>query len=144
MPAYDMQRSEQLARLQTLPPQAARRTIREPATTKPVGSTGVHPEMEPESIIDMLLDRLADRVVDAVVARLGTDPEVPDQWLDSHQAAKYLGLHRDTLRRLAAARAIPAEQDGRGCKLFFRRAALDEWRRAGGRARHLAAVADAA
>ena len=60
------------------------------------------------------------------------------EWLDSAQAAEYLGLHRDTLRRLAAARAIPTEQDGRGCKLFFRRSALDEWRKSGGRVRHLA------
>ena len=54
------------------------------------------------------------------------DPD--DDWLDSRQAAEYLGVHRDTLRRLAAARAIPAVQDGRGCKLFFQRAALDDWR----------------
>ena len=72
------------------------------------------------------------------------DRQVPE-WLDSRGAAEYLGVHRDTLRKLAAERTIPAHQDGRGCKLFFRRSDLDEWRRAGGRAVQLASiVADAA
>ena len=62
------------------------------------------------------------------------------EWLDSREAAEYLGLHRDTLRKLAAERAIPAEQEGPGCKLFFRRSALDEWRISGGRSVHLAST----
>lgn len=60
------------------------------------------------------------------------------EWLDSRDAADYLGVHRDTLRKLAAERAIPAEQDRPDCKLFFRRSALDEWRLTGGRSAHLA------
>ena len=96
------------------------------------------------SVIDALLDRLADRVADAVVSRRGGDRVDRDEWFDSRQAAHYLGLHRDTLRRLAAARAIPSEQDGPGCRLFFRRTMLDEWRRSGGRTRHLTAIAAAA
>ena len=39
-------------------------------------------------------------------------------------------MHRDTLRKLAAERAIPSEQDGPGCKLYFRRSDLDAWRTA--------------
>jgi excisionase family DNA binding protein len=62
------------------------------------------------------------------------------EWLDSRGAAEYLGFHRDTLRKLAAERAIPAHQEGPGCKLFFRRADLDEWRKNGGRAVQLCAV----
>ena len=96
-------------------------------------------------VIDLLIDCLIDRVAAAVVARLENDSaDRGDEWFDSRQAAEYLGVHRDTLRRLAAARAIPTEQDGRGCKLFFRRSALDEWRQSGGRVRHLAALAEAA
>jgi excisionase family DNA binding protein len=49
-----------------------------------------------------------------------------------------LGIHRDTLRKLAAEKAIPSEQDGPNCKLYFRRSDLDAWRLAGGRPRHLA------
>jgi excisionase family DNA binding protein len=97
------------------------------------------------SLMDELFDELVDRVAAAVVAHMAADHKRDqDEWLDSRQAAEYLGLHRDTLRRLAAADAIPSEQDGRGCKLFFRRTALDEWRRSGCHPRHLAAVAAAA
>ncbi|MGN6869286.1 MAG: helix-turn-helix domain-containing protein [Solirubrobacteraceae bacterium] len=55
--------------------------------------------------------------------------EQASEWLDARGAAEYLGVHRDTLRKLAAQRAIPTHQDGPGCKLFFRRDELDEWRR---------------
>lgn len=96
-------------------------------------------------IIDQLLDRLVERLAVAVAERLAPEPRIEaDEWLDSRAAAQYLGIHRDTLRRLAAARQIPAEQDGRGCKLFFRRAELAKWRRTGGQIRHLAPVADVA
>jgi excisionase family DNA binding protein len=103
-----------------------------------------HTRVDSGSTLDALLDRLADRVAAAVITRLGGERNDRDEWFDSRQAAQYLGLHRDTLRRLAAARAIPAEQDGHGCRLFFRRTVLDEWRRSGGRSRHLTAIADAA
>jgi excisionase family DNA binding protein len=98
---------------------------------------------ELRSAIDDLIDNVVDRIATAVVERLTTDVDRPvDEWFDSRKAADYLGLHRDSLRRLAAEGAIPTEQDGPGCKLYFRRSALDEWRRSGGRAAHLAAVAD--
>lgn len=96
-------------------------------------------------VLDVLIAEVAERVAAAVVARLGADAGEPiPEWLDSRRAAEYLGVHRDTLRKLAAERAIPAEQDGRGCKLFFRRSDLDTWRRAGGRAAHLSSLAAAA
>ncbi len=98
------------------------------------------------AILDALIERVAERVAAVVAARLTSPAECEaGDWLDSRRAAEYLGVHRDTLRKLAAERAIPAEQDGRGCKLFFLRADLDEWRRTGGRATHLSSVlADAA
>lgn len=90
-----------------------------------------------------MLDAIAGRVAIAIARHLESQQpcDTQDEWLDSRAAADYLGLHRDTLRRLAAERAIPAEQEGPGCKLYFRRTALDDWRRSGGRPRHLAAVA---
>ena len=103
-----------------------------------VGSTDL-------GVLNELIAQVAERVAAAVVARLGArNGEAIPEWLDSRRAAEYLGVHRDTLRKLAAERAIPAEQDGPGCKLFFRRADLDEWRRAGGRAAHLLSAAAAA
>ena len=97
-------------------------------------------------VLDALFDRLAARVAAVVLERLGhVSNDDPGEWLDSRTAAEYLGVHRDTLRKLAAERAIPVHQDGRGCKLFFRRADLDEWRDRGGRGAHLASlIADAA
>ncbi len=44
-----------------------------------------------------------------------------DEWLDSRHAAEYLGVHRDTLRKLAASGPSHPQQDGPGCKLYFRR-----------------------
>jgi excisionase family DNA binding protein len=71
------------------------------------------------------------------VAQRGCNSQ-DDEWIDSRHAAEYLGVHRDTLRKLAAERAIPTEQDGPNWKLYFRRSDLDAWRRSGGRPRHLA------
>lgn len=91
--------------------------------------------------LDGIITALVDRVAEAVAARLSSSESASaPEWLDSRAAADYLGLHRDTLRKLAAERAIPAEQEGRGCKLFFLRRDLDEWRRAGGRVAHLRSV----
>jgi excisionase family DNA binding protein len=92
------------------------------------------------SVIDDLISQLVERVTTAVVERLTDDGQRGDEWFDSRHAADYLGVHRDTLRKLAAERAIPSEQDGPGCKLYFRRSDLDAWRRGGGRPSHLAAA----
>lgn len=101
---------------------------------------------DPATLIGLLIEQLADRIAVAIAERLGPSNNEPaPEWLDSRAAANYLGVHRDTLRKLAAERAIPAEQEGPGCRLFFRRTELDEWRRAGGRTGHLSGLfADAA
>ena len=82
-------------------------------------------------VFDELLAQLAEIVVVKVVDRLARQEAAADDWLDTRSASEYLGIHRDSLRRLAAERAIPAEQTGAGCKLFFRRSDLDAWRRRG-------------
>lgn len=92
---------------------------------------------EQTSILDQLLEHIADRLAAVMTDRLAVSDTRPDEWFDSRHAAEYLGVHRDTLRKLAAERAIPSEQDGPGCKLYFRRSDLDAWRRGGGRPRHL-------
>jgi excisionase family DNA binding protein len=81
-------------------------------------------------LIDEVLARLADLVVDRLIQRDGASTrDEASQWFDARSAAEYLGMHRDTLRKLAAQRAIPAHQDGPRCKLYFNRNELDEWRR---------------
>ena len=82
-------------------------------------------------VIDQLLSRLADLISERLVGRLAdTSERKAEEWMDARSAAEYLGLHRDTVRKLAAERSLPAHQDGPGCKLFFRRGELDEWRQA--------------
>jgi excisionase family DNA binding protein len=82
------------------------------------------------ALIDQILGRLAELVVDRLMERTDTQSsEQAGAWLDARGAADYLGVHRDTLRKLAAQRAIPTHQDGPGCKLYFRRDELGEWRR---------------
>lgn len=69
------------------------------------------------AVIDDLVTAIANRIADAVAARIAHAPsDVLPEWLDSRGAAEYLGLHPDTIRKLAAKRAIPAEQDGPRCK----------------------------
>jgi excisionase family DNA binding protein len=77
---------------------------------------------------DALLVYLADLVAERVAARFAASAPNAEEWLDTRGAAAHLGVHRDTVRRLAAERAIPSEQEGPGCKLFFRRSDLDAWR----------------
>ncbi len=93
-----------------------------------------------EALVDQLAERVAERIAAADSALSSRNADGEDEWFDSRHAAGYLGIHRDTLRKLAAERAIPSEQDGPNCKLYFRRSDLDAWRRTGGRPRHLAAV----
>jgi len=92
-------------------------------------------------LLEEFISQLADRVAARIAEQPTTPESVGDDWFDSLHAADYLGIHRDTLRKLAAERAIPSEQDGPGCKLYFRRSDLDAWRHSGGRPRHLALAA---
>jgi hypothetical protein len=60
----------------------------------------------------------------------------PDEWYDTKRAAEYLSLTVNAIHKLTAARAIPFEQDGPGCKCWFKPSELDDWRR--GREAHAA------
>jgi excisionase family DNA binding protein len=93
------------------------------------------------TLIDALIARLADEVAARLSQQVNAPADDSDEWFDSRHAAEYMGVHRDTLRKLAAERSIPSEQDGPGCKLYFRRSDLDAWRHNGGRPRHLASAA---
>jgi hypothetical protein len=65
--------------------------------------------------MDEFISQLAERVVARIAERSATPACGADDWFDSRHAADYLGIHRDTLRKLSAERAIPSEQDGPGC-----------------------------
>ncbi len=51
------------------------------------------------------------------------------RWLNSEEAAAYLGLSVNALHKLTGPRAIPFEQDVPGGKLWFKTTELDAWRR---------------
>jgi len=83
-------------------------------------------------VLDGLLGQLAELVADRVAARLAAPRrQTTDEWLDTGRAADYLGISRDSIRRLAAEGSIATEQAGVGCKLYFRRSDLDAWRCSG-------------
>ena len=80
-----------------------------------------------------LLSGLDENDLAALAARLAPYLPKPDQpngaeWLDSKQAAAYLGVSIPTLHRKIAAGAIPCHQDCPGGHWHFRRSELDEWR----------------
>src|SRR4051794_38172167 len=66
------------------------------------------------------------RIARAVAAEM-REP-VQDRWLTTDEAADYLSIHPVTLRKLAAERRVPFEQERPGCALHFRQAELDGWR----------------
>ncbi len=93
------------------------------------------------ALLEQLLGRIADLVVDRMVERAAVcADQAADEWMDARAAAYYLGVHRDTLRKLAAERAVPVHQDGPGCKLYFHRDELDDWRRTSRSARRALGV----
>lgn len=53
-----------------------------------------------------------------------------DPWFDTCHAAAHLGITPKALRKIAGERRkVPFEQEGPGCKMWFRRSALDAYRR---------------
>jgi Helix-turn-helix domain len=82
-----------------------------------------------EALDDAALERLAERLG----PHLDRDTRgAQEGWLDARAAAAHLGVSVDALHKLAAARRLPFAQEGPGCKLYFRGAELDAWRRGGG------------
>jgi len=73
-------------------------------------------------------------VAAAIRAELGTGALTSGRrWLNTKEAADYLGIDEDTLGAAARRGEVRCEQDKPGSKRWFEPDALDEWRRAGGR-----------
>ena len=90
----------------------------------------------PASLDDEALESLAERLAPRLARRLEHVTHPSDEWLTAKGAARYLGISVTALHKLTSARIIPFEQDGPGCKLWFRREQLDAWRRSGGTRQH--------
>lgn len=80
-----------------------------------------------EALDDDALDRLAERLAPRL-ARLAQPGPGADAWMDSADAAAYLGISRHALHRLTAERRVPVAQERPGARCYFRRADLDRWR----------------
>ena len=82
---------------------------------------------------DAALDRLAE-LLEPRLRRLSAP--AADGWLDTADAAAYLGVSRHALHRLTAERRLPFSQGAPGARCYFRRSDLDAWRQNGARGAH--------
>ncbi len=80
--------------------------------------------LDPASV-DALGKAVSVHVLKALEAMLATGG---DEWMDSKQAAAYLGISLHALHKLTAARALPFAQDTPRGRMYFRRSDLDRWR----------------
>ena len=60
--------------------------------------------------------------------RLARALNADDPWLDVKHGAAYIGASPNALRKAADRRELPFAQDAPGCKMWFRRSALDAYR----------------
>jgi excisionase family DNA binding protein len=99
-------------------------------TTLPIDSLRTEMLLSMSSC-SLIADLISERI--APDAKRYSDPH-RSPWMRTDEASAYLRIGKSELHRLAAAGAIPHEQDGGpGGRLFFHCDDLDEWRRAGGR-----------
>jgi excisionase family DNA binding protein len=81
------------------------------------------------SVPGELVEAIAQRVAE-LVNQPDTNAATPaSPWLTFGQACDYLGLSRDALYKLTAAKAIPCRKKQGGQGLRFHRHELDEWMR---------------
>lgn len=80
---------------------------------------------------DQVVDEIVERVADLVLERLQSQAEVEAApFMNSAQAAAYLGCSVKRLHKLTHLKRIPFEKDG--SRLLFRRVDLDDWVAKGG------------
>jgi hypothetical protein len=86
------------------------------------------------AMIEALNSDPAARAELRALLRIESQPPTPrlDGWLDTKGAAEYLGLTANGMHKLTASRMVPFEQEGPGCRCWFRRSELDAWRESGG------------
>lgn len=90
--------------------------------------------MSPDLSITVSLDStsvaaLADAIASRLRIQRPDDASDDDLWMDSKQAAAYLGLPSvHALHKLTAARALPFSQRTPRGRMYFKRSELDDWR----------------
>lgn len=90
-----------------------------------------HPNRDGLQLTVLVPEELLSELAEQVAARLrqdhAEDGTSASPWLGFEQARAYLGLSRDQLYKLTAARAIPVRKKQGGQGLRFRRDELDAW-----------------
>jgi excisionase family DNA binding protein len=79
----------------------------------------------PAAVVDDLVAAVAERVLDTLTL---PDHAAPwPEWMSVESAARYMDVSPERLRKLVARREVPFHQEGRRCRVLFRRRDLDEW-----------------
>jgi excisionase family DNA binding protein len=73
-----------------------------------------------------LVEAIAERAAQIVVERLRAEHQRWPEWMSVESAAMYLDVSPERVRKLQANGLLPFHQEGPGCRVFFRRAELDE------------------
>ena len=81
----------------------------------------------PPEAFDQFLDDVAERTAAIVLDRLRRERLDPDRWMETAEAARYLGRSSDALHKLTGAREIPFSQSEPGAKCYFKKSQLDRW-----------------
>jgi excisionase family DNA binding protein len=70
-----------------------------------------------------------EAIAELVSAHFPERPPSSDwpEWMSVETTARYLDVTEERIRKLKDRREIPYYQDGPGCRVFFRRAELDDW-----------------
>jgi excisionase family DNA binding protein len=84
--------------------------------------------LDPASV-QAVADALAAQLLPEVVSAIAAMPR-NGGWLDSQGAAKYLGVTKPALDKLAAQGRVAFSQETQGGKRYFRAADLDDYREA--------------
>ena len=82
------------------------------------------------ALVKEVAAELRSEVVLAIRSELGSGgASNPRRWLDTKEAAAYLGVHPDTLGKAASRGELESEQEKPGAKRWFEPHVLDGWRR---------------
>ena len=86
--------------------------------------------MADNGLVLKLDENSIEHLADAIAARLRIDRQHEhdqDRWMTTEEAAKYLGRSVSAMHKLTASRQIDFEQEGPGCRCYFKKSALDAW-----------------